>query len=75
MDYKTFRVRQDRAMTLEKAAIEISYKTGQIWKWTDVANMLFENYLDDMKKDVISAAEHKKDMMENIGSRKEYRLK
>lgn len=54
MNYTSLRVREDRKMKLERAAIEISAKTQKQVKWTDLANYMFENYLNDAKKDMIS---------------------
>ncbi|GAB1110731.1 MAG: hypothetical protein SwBeaMacB_13780 [Shewanella algae] len=47
-------------MELEKAAIEISYKTGVPIKWTELAMHLFDNYLGDAKKDLIGSTDIKK---------------
>ncbi len=52
MKYTSLRVREDRKMALERAAIEISYATGKQVKWTDVANYLFSDYLKDAVKDM-----------------------
>lgn len=54
MNYTSLRVREDRKLKLERAAIEISNKTQRTVKWTDLANYLFENYLNDAKKDMIA---------------------
>jgi hypothetical protein len=54
MKYTSLRVREDRKMALQQAAIDISYKTGEPIRWTDIANTLFDKYLDDIKKDLIA---------------------
>ena len=54
MKYTSLRVREDKKMTLERAAIEISNTTKKTVLWTDVANYMFENYLNDAKKDMKS---------------------
>ncbi|MFV7852211.1 hypothetical protein [Shewanella algae] len=56
----TLRVSEERKMELEKAAIEISYKTGVPIKWTELAMHLFDNYLGDAKKDLIGSTDIKK---------------
>ncbi|WP_335901661.1 hypothetical protein [Shewanella algae] len=56
----TLRVSEDRKMELEKAAIEVSYKTGVPIKWTELATHLFDNYLSDAKKDLIASTDVKK---------------
>ncbi|WP_372872708.1 hypothetical protein [Shewanella sp.] len=47
-------------MALERAAIEISYKTGISIKWTELANYLFDNMLQEAKKDLMGATDIKK---------------
>ena len=50
--YTSLRVAEERKMRLERAAIDISYKTGTQVKWTEVANYLFDNMLEEAKKDM-----------------------
>ncbi len=50
--YTSLRVSEEKKMKLERAAIEISYSTGKQIKWTDVANYLFDEYLNEAKKDM-----------------------
>ena len=52
MNYTSLRVREDRKMKLERAAIDISNITKRTVKWTDVANYLFENHLKEAVKDM-----------------------
>ncbi|EKO3593711.1 hypothetical protein [Vibrio metschnikovii] len=59
MSYKTLRVRESDQIKLERAAIEISFKTGKQVQWTDVARYMFENMLTDAKHGMIQ--ETKKD--------------
>ncbi|EBM0642710.1 hypothetical protein MX551_004722 [Salmonella enterica] len=40
-------------MKIERAALDISIKTGKIVKWTDVVHFMVENYLEDVKKDMV----------------------
>ncbi len=56
----TLRVSEERKMALERAAIEISYKTGISIKWTELANYLFDNMLQEAKKDLMGATDIKK---------------
>ncbi|WP_345871011.1 hypothetical protein [Shewanella algae] len=56
----TLRVSEERKMGLERAAIEISYKTGVSIKWTELANYLFDQYTADAKKDLIGSTDIKK---------------
>ncbi|NNN48066.1 hypothetical protein [Vibrio sp. 2-2(8)] len=53
MAYKTLRVRESDQIKLERAAIEISFKTGKQVQWTDVARYMFENMLTDAKHGMI----------------------
>lgn len=50
--YTSLRVSEERKIKLERAAIEISYATGKQVKWTDVANHLFDQYLNEAKRDM-----------------------
>lgn len=53
--YTSLRVAEERKMKLERAAIDVSYATGKSIKWTDLANYLFDEYLDEAKKDMKEA--------------------
>ena len=52
MKYTSLRVREDRKMELERAAIDISQAVGKTVKWTDVANYLFTECLKEATKDM-----------------------
>jgi hypothetical protein len=52
MKYTSLRVREDRKMELERAAIDISQTLGKTVKWTDVANYLFTECLKEATKDM-----------------------
>lgn len=52
--YASLRVSEERKMVLEKAAIEVSYATGKVVKWSDVAFFLFDEYLKDAVRDMKS---------------------
>ena len=52
MKYTSLRVREDRQLKLERAAIEISSKIGRTFKWTDIANILFDEYLKEATEDL-----------------------
>ena len=54
--YTSLRVSESTKMKLERIAIDVSYETKESVRWTDVANHLFENYLQEAKADMI----HKK---------------
>ncbi|MCP8769829.1 hypothetical protein NDJ66_03970 [Escherichia coli] len=45
--YTSLRVPEERKMELEKAAIEVSYATGRMVKWTDMAFYLMDEYLKE----------------------------
>lgn len=53
MSYKTLRVKETEQIKLERAAIEISFKTGKQVQWTDVARYMFDNLLTDAKHGMI----------------------
>ncbi|WP_438087829.1 hypothetical protein [Escherichia coli] len=42
-------------MELEKAAIEVSYATGRMVKWTDMAFYLMDEYLKEAVRDMKSS--------------------
>jgi len=56
----TLRVTDERKMAMERAAIEISYKTGISLKWTELANYMFDNMVNEAKKDLIGSTDIKK---------------
>lgn len=58
-EYTSLRVSKERKMLLERAAIDISYKTGTSIKWTDVANYMFDHTLNDVVKDLKSSTDIK----------------
>lgn len=50
--YASLRVSEERKMMLEKAAIEVSYATGRVVKWSDIAFYLFDEHLKDAVRDL-----------------------
>lgn len=50
--YGSIRVSEERKMMLEKAAIEVSYATGKVVKWSEVAFYLIDEYLKEAVKDL-----------------------
>lgn len=50
--YTSLRIREDRKIELEKAAIEISHSIGKQIRWTELANILFDEYLKEAKEDL-----------------------
>ena len=59
MKYTSLRVREDRKLALERAAIDVSNEIGKTIKWTDMANLLFDEYLTEAKKDMASKKKKK----------------
>lgn len=53
--YTSLRVTEERKMELEKAAIEVSYATGRMVKWTDMAFYLMDEYLKEAVRDMKSS--------------------
>jgi DNA-directed RNA polymerase subunit F len=49
----TLRVSDNRKILLEKAAIEVSYLTGETLKWTELANYLFDHLIEKAKEEII----------------------
>ena len=52
-EYTSARIRYDRKMQLDKAAIRIGYATQKPCKWTDILNFLIENYAKEAEQDMI----------------------
>jgi hypothetical protein len=48
----TISIQQEKKLELERAAIEISYKTGKSVSWTDVAHYMLNNYIKLAKEDI-----------------------
>ncbi|EAY4871062.1 hypothetical protein IQ91_24955 [Salmonella enterica] len=46
-------------MKIERTALEISIKTGKIVKWTDVVHYMVENYLEEVKNDMVHSTKEK----------------
>jgi hypothetical protein len=55
--YTSLRISEEKKMKLERAAIEISYATGKQIKWTDVAHFMFDEYLQEAKRDMKAKVE------------------
>ncbi|WP_126750830.1 hypothetical protein [Escherichia coli] len=53
--YTTLRVPGKSRMEVEKAAIEVSYATGRMGKWTDMAFYLMDEYLKEAVRDMKSS--------------------
>ncbi|WP_273908175.1 hypothetical protein [Enterobacter bugandensis] len=50
--YTSIRVPEERKMELERAAIEVSYATGKMVKWTDLVFYLMDEYLKEAVRDM-----------------------
>ncbi|MBA0219788.1 hypothetical protein H4F33_10140 [Pectobacterium brasiliense] len=50
--YTSIRVPEERKLKLEQAAIEVSYATGKMVKWTDLVFYLMDEHLKDAVKDM-----------------------
>ncbi|QBY43584.1 hypothetical protein QE197_21450 (plasmid) [Arsenophonus nasoniae] len=48
-------------MKIERAALDVSIKTGKIVKWTDVVHFMVEKYLEEAKKDMVHNAIDKRE--------------
>lgn len=45
------RINPERRLRLEKAALQITIKTGVITSYTDIANILIDKYTNELIKD------------------------
>ncbi|EIU0535751.1 hypothetical protein L3022_002116 [Escherichia coli] len=55
MKRKTITITAERVMKVERTAVDITAKTGEVKRWTDVINFLIDNYLQEAKQDMIKA--------------------
>lgn len=60
MQRKNASITGDRVMKIERAAVDVTAKTGSVTKWTDVINFLIDNYLNDAKQDMLNKKELEK---------------
>ncbi|EEU3019729.1 TPA: hypothetical protein SI676_004611 [Escherichia coli] len=54
MSRKNIAITADRVMRIERAAVDLTAKTGKVTKWTDVINYMLDNYLEDAKQDMLN---------------------
>ena len=59
MSRKNVGVSMDRYLKIERAAVDITAKTGKVTKWSDVVNYLIDEYLNEAKQDMINRREKK----------------
>lgn len=57
MSRKNIGITNERYLRIERAAVDITAKTGKITKWSDIVNYLIDEYLNDAKQDMVSKNE------------------
>lgn len=57
MSRKSIGINNDRYLKIERAAVDITAKTGKITKWSDIVNFLIDEYLAEAKQDMIARDE------------------
>lgn len=57
MSRKNIGISNERYLRIERAAVDITAKTGKVTKWSDVVNYLIDQYLNDAKHDMVSKTE------------------
>ncbi|CAD6181053.1 hypothetical protein AOY57_13420 [Escherichia coli] len=57
MSRKSIGISNERYMRIERAAVDITAKTGKVTKWSEIVNYLIDEYLNDAKQDMISKNE------------------
>lgn len=57
MTYTSLRVKQNTKEKLQQVAIEISFLTGKQITWSELANMMFDKYSEQVKKDLTNKKE------------------
>ena len=57
MSRKSIGISNERYLRIERAAVDITAKTGKVTKWSEIVNYLIDEYLHDAKQDMISKNE------------------
>ncbi|EFA4421229.1 hypothetical protein [Escherichia coli] len=57
MSRKSIGISNERYLKIERAAVDITAKTGKVTKWSEIVNYLIDEYLNDAKQDMISKNE------------------
>lgn len=57
MSRKSIGISNERYLRIERAAVDITAKTGKVTKWSEIVNYLIDVYLNDAKQDMISKNE------------------
>ena len=58
MSRKSIGISNERYLRIERAAVDITAKTGKVTKWSEIVNYLIDEYLNDAKQDMISKNEN-----------------
>lgn len=64
--YKTISIRLDRVEQLESSVLEISKKTGQLVRWTEIVNFLIDNELNSAVEKIVDVKS--KQSLKKIGN-------
>ncbi|HAI2189990.1 hypothetical protein [Escherichia coli] len=57
MSRKSIGISNERYLRIERAAVDITAKTGKVTKWSEIVNYLIDQYLNDARQDMISKNE------------------
>ena len=57
MSRKNIGISNERYLRIERAAVDITAKTGKVTKWSDIVNYLIDQYLNDANHDMVSKNE------------------
>ncbi|MEN3259644.1 hypothetical protein AAH678_27425 [Sodalis endosymbiont of Spalangia cameroni] len=57
MKRKNIGITNERYLRIERAAVDITAKTGKVTKWSDIVNYLIDQYLNDVKQDMVTKVE------------------
>jgi len=58
MNRKNIGISNERYLRIERAAVDITAKTGKVTKWSDIVNYLIDQYLSDAKHDMVAKGEN-----------------
>jgi hypothetical protein len=59
---KSISFTNERYLKIERVAVELTAKTGKVKKWSDVVNYMVDQYLNDVKHDLMNESAQTKKM-------------
>ncbi|EPJ8533717.1 hypothetical protein PWM41_000467 [Providencia rettgeri] len=60
MSRKSLGISNERYLKIERAAVDITAKTGKVTKWSEIVNYMIDEYLQEAKNDMIYKVNNEK---------------